>query len=235
MPLIEIDSVVKGYGGLRPLRLRGLRVDAGEAVAIHGPDRAAAAVITDLLTGTTLPDEGEVRISGLPTASIAGPDEWMAFLDRFGLVNDRVVLLDQLTLAQNLAVPHTLDLDPIPPEVVPVVARAADEVGLERAALDTPLASVSPLARLRVRLGRALAHAPAILVLEHPTADLDARGVAALSALLRRIRAARRLALVIVTADDRARRLGGARALAWRPATGGLAQAGFLGRWLSSR
>ena len=126
MPLIEIDSVVKGYGGLRPLRLRGLRVDAGEAVAIHGPDRAAAAVITDLLTGTTLPDEGEVRISGLPTASIAGPDEWMAFLDRFGLVNDRVVLLDQLTLAQNLAVPHTLDLDPIPPEVVPVVARAAD-------------------------------------------------------------------------------------------------------------
>ena len=134
MSLIEVQSVIKNYGGLRPIRIRQLRVEAGEVVAIGGPDQQAAAVFTDLLTGTTLPDSGEVRIDGRSTALLAGADDWIAFLDRFGLVNERVVLLDQLTLAQNLAIPHTLDIDPMSPETRQTVARMAAEVGIASAA-----------------------------------------------------------------------------------------------------
>ena len=52
--------------------------------------------------------KGEVVVAGRPTASIATPEEWLAYLDRFGLVNARAVLLDQLTVGQNLAVARTL-------------------------------------------------------------------------------------------------------------------------------
>jgi ABC-type transporter Mla maintaining outer membrane lipid asymmetry ATPase subunit MlaF len=231
MSLIDVRSVVKNYGGLRPLRIRQLRVDAGEVVAVGGPDERAAAVFTDLLTGTTLPDAGEVRIDGRSTASLADADGWMTFLDRFGLVNDRVVLLDQLTLAQNLAIPHTLDVDPMSPAIRETVIRMAAEIGIAAAAIDEPLSASSPLTRFRVRLGRALAHAPGILIIEHPSLGLRPDEVAEAAGLIRRIGLTRTLAVLVITADRLVARRAATRVLDWRPATGELVGSSGWRRW----
>lgn len=231
MSLIEVQSVIKNYGGLRPIRIRQLRVQAGEVVAIGGPDQQAAAVFTDLLTGTTLPDSGEVRIDGRSTALLAGADDWIASLDRFGLVNERVVLLDQLTLAQNLAIPHTLDIDPMSPETRQTVARMAAEVGIASAAIDDPLSASSPLTRFRVRLGRSLAHAPGILIVEHPSLGLRPGDAAEAARLIRTIGPARTLAVVVITADRLVSRRAATRALDWRPATGELVGSAGWRRW----
>jgi hypothetical protein len=138
VPLIDIRSVVKHYGGLRPFRLRELSVESGDLVVIGGPDEQAAAIFTDLLTGTTLPDEGEILVAGRSTASLRTPDDWLAFLDRFGLVSARAVLLDQLTVAQNLAIAQTLDVDPMSAEASETASRLAAEVGFDAPALDAP-------------------------------------------------------------------------------------------------
>ncbi len=236
MPVISVRNVTKSYGGLRPFRLRALDVEPGELVAIGGMDRPAAAVLTDLLTGTTLPDNdnGSIAIGGRATSALSTQEEWLAFLDRFGLVNDRVVLLDALTAAANLAVPLTLDIDPMPDGVRGVVGTLAAEVGLAHELLDARLQDAAPTPRLLVRLGRALAHDPGILILEHPTAEVtNERDVAAFAATLRRIVGERRLAAVVATADPRLPRRMATRHVAWQPASGELSDARGWRRWFS--
>lgn len=231
MALIEARSVVRNHGGLRPLRIRGLRVDEGEVVVVGGPDEEAAAVFTDLLTGTTLPDEGEIVVAGRSTASLATPEEWLAFLDRFGLVNARTVLLDQLTVGQNLAVARTLEVDPMSAETKSAILGLAAAVGLAPADLDLPLSAASPLARLRIRVGRALAHEPAVLLVEHPSLDLDRREVPEAARLIRRAVGGGRRAAVVISGDPEILGRSATRVLTWRPATGELTAVSRWPRW----
>lgn len=228
---IVVRDVVKTYGGLRPLRAARIDVAAGEIVAIDGYDMAAAAVLTDLLTGTALPDAGDIRIDGESTRDIPSQDAWLAFLERFGLVNDRVVLLDQLTIAQNLAVPLTLDLDPLSADVRSRVEQLAAELGLSLAALDAPLIGASPATVFRVRLGRALAHAPRIVILEHPTLGLHADDVGPTGATLARIASSHRVTVLVCTSDHALVRAMGGRLLVAHPATGVIAERRWWHRW----
>ena len=55
-----------------------------------------------------------MAVFGRATSSIADSAEWFATVDRFGIVSERIVLLDQLTAAQNIAMSLTLDIDPVP-------------------------------------------------------------------------------------------------------------------------
>jgi ABC-type transporter Mla maintaining outer membrane lipid asymmetry ATPase subunit MlaF len=234
MPLIEARDITKAYGGLRPLRLKSLDVAPGEVVAISGPDVPAAAVLTDLLTGTVLPDTGSVRIAGHSTAEIAGQDEWLVFLEQFGIVNDRVVLLDELTVAANLAVPLTLEIDPLSSTTLARVVELAAEIGLDSSSLDRRLAEVRPVERWRVGLGRAIAHAPRILLVEHPTSSLaEEPDVVAAASAVRAVSESRSLATLIVTADATFSRMAATRRLEWRAATGGLREGDRWRNWFS--
>jgi ABC-type transporter Mla maintaining outer membrane lipid asymmetry ATPase subunit MlaF len=232
MPVIDIQAVSKGYGGLRPLRIRDLKVDAGELVTIAGPDQQAAAVLTDLLTGTTLPDAGEVFVAGRSTADLSGHDDWLVFLDHFGIVNERVALLDGLSVAENLALPHTLDIDPMPAVVRSAVERMASEVGLIAPAVDEPLSTTSAVTRFRVRMGRALAHDPVILLVEHPSIGLAAEDLTAVADVLSRVGRVREIATIVISSDARLSNAVATRQLSWRPATGELVEARGWRRWL---
>src|SRR4051794_5042112 len=115
---LHMRDVEKAYGGLRPLRIRELRVAAGSRAMLVGFDRPAAETLVNLVTGATLPDKGEVQSLGVPTATIVDSEAWLSFVERFGIVSDRVVLLGAMTVTQNLALSFDLDLDPVPPEVL---------------------------------------------------------------------------------------------------------------------
>ena len=106
-PAIQIAQVVRNYGSLRPLRIAALAVAPGERVALTGLDAGAAEVLVNLVTGAALPDEGEVRVFGRATSEIASGDEWLASLERFGIVSPRAVLIEGATVLQNLAMPFT--------------------------------------------------------------------------------------------------------------------------------
>jgi ABC-type uncharacterized transport system ATPase subunit len=151
-PVLEIADVRKAYSGLRPLRLRSLSIAAAERVAVLGLDAAAAELLVNLVTGAVLPDEGVIRVLGEPTADIATGDAWLASLDRFGIVSERAVMMEGATLGQNLAMPFTLEIDPVPPDVQARVAALARECGLSgRNAmwLDRRAADAPPDVRLR--------------------------------------------------------------------------------------
>jgi len=219
---LEFTAVVKAYGGLRPLRIASLRLDAGERLALLGFDQPMAEVFINLATGATLPDAGEVAQFGRPTSLIADGAEWLVAVDRFGIVAARAVLLEQLTVVQNLAMPFTLDIEP-PPDAERSRAEAlAREVGLPDAAWAAPLGDLDAAAAMRVRLGRAIAHGPEILLLEHASAAIDRGGVREFGAIVRAVAERRSIAVVSVGADEAFARALGGRVAALEPATGHL-------------
>lgn len=224
-PAIEIVGVTKSYAALRPLRIASLTVAAGERVALGGLDAGGAELLVNLVTGASLPDAGEVRVFGRRTADIPDGDEWLASLDRFGIVSERGVLLEGATVIQNLALPFALQIDPIPEPTVRDVRALAGECGIETVWMERQTGEVPPAVRARVHLARALALAPQVLLLEHPTAALPEAERAAFGSVVARVCDARGLTALAVTLDTAFAAAAAHRTLTLQPATGQLVAA----------
>jgi len=199
--VLQIRNLRKQYHGLRPLRINELSIDAGERVALSGLDAGAAEVLVNLVTGASLPEEGEVIVTGRSTASIADGEDWLASLDRFGIVSPRAVLLDAATLLQNLAMPLTLDIEPVPPDIAERVNALAREAGIDSVQLEKPIAALDAVTRARAHLVRAVALEPALLILEHPTAGFAAGDGASFGQSVASVAGARSLATLMISED----------------------------------
>lgn len=200
--IVEITGLRKQFGGLRPLRINALTVAPGERVTLHGLDAEAAEMLMLLVTGASLPDEGVVSIAGRDTREIQTDTEWLTSLDMFGMVTTRAVLMDTVALEANMALPFTLSIDPVPPDVRQAVAALAAEVGLTADRLPAPVHDLGEAERLRVHLARALALTPQMLLLEHPTARLTPEEASAFGRQLAAISERRNLAWLALSEDE---------------------------------
>ena len=232
---IALRAVRKDYRGLRPLRVEQLELRQGESVALMGFDRVAAEVLVNLITGATLPDSGEVDVFGIPTGAVTDPDAWLAAMDQFGVLSERVVLLESLSVEQNLALPFSLELDTIPLTVRTSVRQLADEVGIALDQLPRAVAQLDTGAQLRIRLGKALALGPRVLLAEHPSIALPPDQVRRFAADLTGIAAGRHLTLVVMTADQTFARAVSDRVLMLSPATGVLTAGSGWRDWFTRR
>jgi ribose transport system ATP-binding protein len=230
-PIIVFDAVEKQYGGLRPLRVRHLRIPRGQVTMLVGFDRPAAEMLVNLVTGATLPDKGEVHSLGRSTAAIASSDEWLTFVERFGIASDRIVLLEAMTVAQNLAISFDLNLEPVPPAVRQRVAVLAAEAGIEAPALDTRVADAPALLRAQIYLARALAFDPEVLLLEHPTAHLSPEEGTRYAAIVKAAAGRRNLTTIGLLMDERFAKAAGGRLMFWQPATGDVKERSSLRFW----
>jgi ABC-type lipoprotein export system ATPase subunit len=220
--VIDLAGVEKDYRGLRPLRIERLEVAAGEPIAIMGLDQVTAEVLIDLVTGAILPDRGEVKLFGRSTASIGDSAEWLALVDRFGIVSERAALLESLSVIQNLSLPFTVDIEP-PPEAVRIRAAAlAREVELPESTWTRPVSELAGAARARLRWARAIALDPAIIVLEHPTRNVPSDAVEPLAGQIRRLAERRGAAILAATVDEAFAGAVARRVLRLDPATGRL-------------
>ena len=98
-----------------------------------------------------------------------------------------------------------------------------------------PVRELDVASRARIRLARALALDPGVLLLEHASAGLEREATTAFGAAVRAIAADRGIALVAVTADETFASAVAARVLTWEPATGRLTdrrRRGWFGRRL---
>lgn len=221
-PVLELSGVTKQYGALRPLRIEHLVIDVGEQVALLGLDQPAAEVLVNLVTGAGLPDTGQVRVFGRLTSDVKDSQDWLTMLDQFGIVSERVALLEPFSVIQNLAIPFGLELEPPPPEVVQRASALAAEVGIDDALWSARVGDLDHSVRMRIRLARALALRPGVLLVEHPTASLPEPDVVPFGYRLRSVAETRSAAVLTITADAVYAGAASTRALKLEPATGRL-------------
>src|SRR6185503_2720132 len=133
---------------------------------------------------------------------------------------ERAVLIEELAAIQNLAMPFTLAIEPPADEVRARATAIAREVALPETAWNAPVSRLDAAGKVRVRLGRAVALDPALLLLEHASASVARGSVAALAADIAAVASARHSALVALSADDAFARAVATRILTLQPATG---------------
>lgn len=233
-PVLDIAGLTKDYRGLRPLRMERLTLAAGDQVALLGFDEPSAEMMTTLVTGATLPDQGTIHVLGMSTAAIEDSDAWLKLVDRIGIVSERAVLLSALSVIQNLAIPFTLEIEPPPAAIQEQAAMLAREVSLAEHTWHRPVGTLDAAASLRVRLARALSFDPAILLLEHPTAQVARADVKPLATIVRTIAERRGFATLTLTADTEFAATVAARVATWQPASGKLTEQS-RGGWFRRR
>jgi branched-chain amino acid transport system ATP-binding protein len=184
-PLLEIDDLTVRFGGLTALSHVSFRVDAGEIVGLIGPNGAGKTTLFNVVTGLVRPTDGAVRFRGTPTTRLP------AFrIARLGLARtfQLVRILPSLSVVQNVR----LGLDFVGRRRAAGSAEEAHRllarVGLAERAGDE--ARALPLAdRKRLEIARALATAPALLLLDEVLSGIRAAEARALMGLIREIRA----------------------------------------------
>ena len=220
-PLIELRGVVKKYGGLRPLRVQQFTAHGSDTVILSGFDAGAAETFVHLVSGATVPDEGAVLIEGADTREIATDTEWLASLDRFGIVTHRAVFIEGLAVAANMALPLTLSIDPMADDTRAQIESLAELVQIAATRLDVAVGTLTPAERLRVHLARALAPRPRMILLEHPTASLGGESErVAFAHVLRHAASTRQTGFVALTADREFAAASGGTRLKLNAATG---------------
>lgn len=219
-PVIQISGMSKSYSALRPLRIHDLTVAKGERVALGGVDASGAELLVNLITGASLPDEGTIRTFGRPTSDITDGDAWIASLDRFGIVSARAVMLEGSSLQSNLALPFTLEIDPVAPSIMPKVIALARECGLPSGRLARPVGDLPAHLRVRAHLARAVALNPTILLIEHPTVDVADEQKVPLAHDIAMVVHGRGASALVMTMDVEFAEAVAHRSLALQPATG---------------
>ncbi|MGY1809848.1 metal ABC transporter ATP-binding protein [Blastococcus sp. SYSU D00669] len=194
-PAIRLRDVTIGYGDVPIVRNVDLEVGHGEAVAVLGSNGSGKTTLARGLLGLATVLGGEVALLGSPVGRLADRG-------RVGYVPQRHTVSG--------AVPATVR------EVVGVgrlarlglfrrlgaadreaVARAVEAVGLADR-LGDPVASLSGGQQRRVLVARALAAEPELLIMDEPTAGVDAASQEALAAVLAGV-SATGTTLVVVT------------------------------------
>lgn len=185
---VTVSELVRAFGSRRALDGVSFEVRAGECLALFGPNGAGKTTLLRVLAGLIKPTRGTVRIGGLSHADGAG-----ARAD-IGLVSHHSMLYGALTARENVMFASRLYGVPDPRAAA---ERALDRLGVLRNA-DTPVRLLSRGMQQRVSIARAVAHEPRVVLADEPYSGLDAAGAAALTSLLRGLRAAG-AALVVVT------------------------------------
>jgi osmoprotectant transport system ATP-binding protein len=188
--------VSRGAAG-RVLRGLDLEIARGETLALVGRSGAGKSTLLKLINGLIFPDRGEVLVEGRATR------EWNPYelRRRIGYVLQEIGLFPHMSVAENIGVvPRLLGWD-----APRISARAAEMLALVGLPPQT-FAARSPLElsggqRQRVGVARALAADPPILLMDEPFGALDPVTRAELHREFRRIQAAVRKTVVIVTHD----------------------------------
>ena len=213
--VVVATNLRKTYSVSRPPRdvLRGvsLEVQRGEFVALMGPSGCGKSTLLHVLGGIEPPDSGEVMVDGISLYTLDDAALSAFRRDRIGFVFQFFNLLPNLTAAENVALPLRLRNEGSRRHREGRISRSA--ISVRVSALMTQLnlhglqghgpEEISGGEQQRVAIARALAAAPALLLADEPTGNLDWTSGHEVMALLAQLCRSEQQTTMLVTHDAR--------------------------------
>jgi NitT/TauT family transport system ATP-binding protein len=190
--MLEINGLTRVYGSHEAIRDVSLSVADGELVTIVGPSGCGKSTLLRCIAGLLAPTSGLVTLNGAVVTAVP---------DRLGVVFQDYSrsLYPWLSVADNVALPL------VRTERRRAVRRRAalaalEAVGLAGFAGRYPW-QLSGGMQQRVAIARALAYDPVLMLMDEPFGSVDAQTREDLEDLVLRVRAERRITVLLVTHD----------------------------------
>jgi len=179
--LISLRGVGKSYtthaGNFAALRNVTLDIAAGEFVGIVGQSGSGKSTLLNLLSGIDRATVGELFVDGVALHEVreSAVAKWRG--RSVGIVFQFFQLLPTLTAIENVMLPMDLCAQWAPRERDDRARALLEQLGVADQAQKLP-ATLSGGQQQRVAIARALANAPAVLLADEPTGNLDSHNAA---------------------------------------------------------
>ena len=179
-----------------------LRVQPGDFVCVTGPSGSGKSTLLHAICGLRQAQHGTVQVGETQIASLSERELAAFRLRHVGLVFQFFHLVRSLTIRQNVALPLLMSGATMR-EVRDEVDELLRAVGMADRATSS-LSKLSGGELQRIAIARALASAPALVLADEPTGNLDARTGDSVMALLETICRAYQATVIVVTHDPAA-------------------------------
>ena len=202
MEILKAEHVTKIYGTdqnqVKALDDVSFTINKGEFVAIIGPSGSGKSTLLHILGGVDTPTSGKVYMEG--TDVYAQNENQLAIFRRrqVGLIYQFYNLIPVLKVTENMTLPVLMDGRPINQERLEELLHLLALNGRE-GHLPNQLSGGQ---QQRVSIGRALMNAPAVVLADEPTGNLDSKNSQEIVELLKYSNEKYKQTLVVITHDE---------------------------------
>lgn len=202
MELLKVENLSKVYGEgenqTRALDGVSFTVEQGEFLAIIGPSGSGKSTLLHILGGVDRPTAGKVWMNGQDV--FAQNEEQLAISRRrqVGLIYQFYNLIPVLDVVENMTLPVLMDGRKVNEERLEELLQTLNLTD-RRKNLPNQLSGGQ---QQRVSIGRALMNAPAVVLADEPTGNLDSKNSAEIVQLLKESNRKYRQTLIVITHDE---------------------------------
>lgn len=202
MEILRAENLTKIYGTgenqVVALDHVSFSVNKGEFLAIIGPSGSGKSTLLHILGGVDTPTSGKVYMEG--TDVYAQKEEQLAIFRRrqVGLIYQFYNLIPVLNVVENMTLPVRMDGRPVNKEHLNVLLEILSLKGRENHLPN----QLSGGQQQRVSIGRALMNAPAVVLADEPTGNLDSKNSQEIVELLKYSNQKFNQTLIVITHDE---------------------------------
>lgn len=202
MEILKVKDLCKTYSNgeneVKALDHISFSVEKGEFVAIVGQSGSGKSTLLHLIGGVDMPSTGEIFVEGKEIYKKSSEEMAIFRRRQVGLVYQFYNLIPVLNVVENITLPLKLDGRKINTEHLNEILEV---LGLKERKNNLPK-QLSGGQQQRVSIGRALINAPALLLADEPTGNLDNKNSQEIIELLKYSNKKYNQTLIIVTHDE---------------------------------